>query len=189
QRTTIKPGDDLREVGITIQQNDWSLEQDIVGTRATDVPLAVFLAPRGGGGFGCSVAIAVTFSPRAPNYAFVDDVLVDRLGDGTDDGLGTAPAVLFELAPPVVGRVFGAVGGIGLGQNLAPNLYAGGSLRLFSPVLLIGGATWRRADGLPAGFSVGDSLDPDGEITEFEFLDGLEREWQRTFFFGISVAP
>lgn len=189
QRTTVKPGDDLREVGITIRQNAWSTEQGIVGTRATERPLALFLAPRGGGGFGCSVAIAVTFAPRAPTYSFVDGQLVDRVSDGSEDGLGTAPAVLFEVAPPVVGKLVGAVGGVGLGQNLAPNLYAGGTLRLFSPILLIGGATWRRGDALPAGFSVGDTLDPDGEMTESEFLDGLEREWQRTFFFGISVVP
>ena len=181
QRTTLKPGDDLREVAIQIEEADDAVE-GVLPTRA-GTTVSAFLGPASGGGFGCAVAVSLTFAPPTPEYGFLDGALVDN----AEEGLGAAPAVLFEVAPPGIGSVLGLVGGVGLGANFAPNLYAGGSFRLFRPVLLTGGVVWRRTYGLPEGFALGGTLDDD--LSEAAFLDALPREWSRTFFVGLSVTP
>ena len=131
--------------------------------------------------------MTLTFSPQPTAYGV-------RFGDGTifDDtpeGLRSAPAVLFELSPPAIGSVFGLVGGVGLGDAFAPDLYAGASLRLLRPVLITGGAVWRRSRTLPDGLALGDVVAADADFDAQAFLDDLPHTWAPSLFVGLSVAP
>lgn len=184
QQVTVRPGDDLREVAIEIRASKDSLVS-VVPTRTRTV--RAYLGPRPSRGFGCAVAVALTFASRPADYDVRDGALVD---DRTD-GMGTAPAVLFEVAPPAIGPVLGLVGGVGLGstESLAPDLYLGGSFRLFSPILLVSGAVWRRGRALPNGLALGDVVDASDDFSRDAFLDALPREWRPSFFVGLSVVP
>ena len=196
QRVALRPSDDVRQVAIQVLPLADGIEGVVpTRTRTGDAAVQAFLGPRRRRGFACSVGVALTFAPPAPEYGVrsLDGTLVDR----AEEGLRTAPAVLFELAPPVLGRVLGGVVGIGLGQNLGPELYAGGSLRLFDPVRVTGGAMWRRVRALPSGLALGDTVqaddpddpafDPDFDLDTF--LEDLPREWTPSFFLGLSITP
>ena len=182
QRVLLRPDYNLREVAIEITE-----DPELDGLRGTRTgTVRAFLEPARSRGFGCAVAVSLAFSPPAPQYGVSFTGVIE---DTEEAGLATSPAVLFEIAPPGIGPVLGLVGGVGLGRNFTPDLYAGGSFRLFRPVLLTGGAVWRRVDQLPDGAALGGLLEDTPFIDEAAFEDALERGWEPTFFVGLSIAP
>ena len=182
QRILLRPDYNLREVAIEIEPDP--VIDGLRGTRGGTV--RAFIEPAVSRGFGCAVAVSLAFSPPVPSYGVSFDGVIE---DVAEEGLSTSPAVLFELTPPALGSVLGVVGGVGLGRNFTPDLYAGGSFRLFRPVLITGGAVWRRYDRLPDGVGVGDLLLDTPYEDDLAFEDALDRGWTRSFFVGLSIAP
>ena len=182
QRVLLRPDYNLREVAIEITED--SEIDGVRGTRAGTI--RAFIEPARRRSFGCSLIVSLAFSPPVPEYGVS---FGGTVADESGEGLATSPALLFELAPPVLGDVLGAVGGIGLGRDFSPDLYAGASFRLFDPILVTGGAVWRRFDQLPDGVSLGDDLDATPFADPFELEEAFERGWTRSFFVGLSINP
>lgn len=188
QRVTVRPGDDIRKVSVEVKASTDTLFAAVVPARERTGERAVtaYLGPRAPRGFGCAVAVALTFSPKHASFNVRPD---GTLFDDATDGLRSAPAVLFEVAPPVIGSVLGLVGGVGLGEAFAPDLYAGASIRLLRPVLITGGAVWSRVRTLPDGMALGDVIGDDSDFVLERFREDLPREWRPSFFLGLSVVP
>ena len=181
QRTTLRPGDDIREVAIEIARADDAVE----GVRATrQRTVRAFLGPRAAR-LECNVAVSLVWTGRPPEYG------VSPTGQLVNDAppeLRSSAAVMFEVAPPVVGRVLGLVTGAGIG-NRAPDLYLGGSLRPLSPVLLTAGAVWQRTARLPDGLALGSAVEITETFEEDAFVDAFPRRWTPSLFVGISLIP
>lgn len=181
QRTTLRPGSDLREVAIEIVRADDAIE----GVRATrQRTIRAFLGPRPRG-LECNVAVSLVWTGRPAEYG------VSPTGQLVNDAppeLRSSAAVLFEVAPPVVGRVLGLVTGAGIG-NRAPDLYLGGSLRPLSPVLLTAGAVWQRTARLPDGLELGSAVEISETFDEDAFVNAFPRRWTPSLFVGISLIP
>lgn len=181
QRTTLRPGSDLREVAIEINRSEDAVE----GIRATRQRIVrAFLGPRTRG-IECNVAVSLVWTGRPPEYG------VSPTGQLVDDAppeLRSSAAVLFEVAPPVVGRALGLVTGAGIG-NQAPDLYLGASLRPLSPVLLTAGAVWQRTARLPDGLELGSAVEITEDFDEDAFVDAFPHRWTPSLFVGISLIP
>jgi hypothetical protein len=181
QRTTLRPGGDIREIAIEIARAEDAVE----GVRATrQRTVRAFLGPRASG-LECNVAVSLVWTGRPAEYG------VSPTGQLVNDAppeLRSSAAVLFEVAPPVVGRVLGLVAGAGIG-NRAPDLYLGGSLRPLSPVLLTAGAVWQRTAQLPNGLALGSDIEITDTFDEDAFVDAFPRRWTPSLFVGISLIP
>ena len=181
QRTTLRPGKDIREIAIELTPAEDAME----GVRPTRLrTVRAFLGPRAAG-LSCNVAVSLVWTGRSAEYG------VSPTGQLVNDAppeLRSSAAVLFEVAPPVVGRVLGLVTGAGIG-NRAPDLYLGGSLRPLSPVLLTAGAVWQRTARLPDGLELGSEIEITGTFDESAFLDAFPRRWTPSLFVGISLIP
>ncbi|MDH5234478.1 MAG: hypothetical protein OEW77_05915 [Gemmatimonadota bacterium] len=137
----------------------------------------VFTRPRQG--LICEVALGVNWLKPLPTYAFASSTLIDS---NTKDQRVT-PSLLIQVASssfPILGMHLG----VGLGENSAPDLYLGATIRILEPVLLNVGWVWQRTPQLPAGLLLGQVVtNPDPAV-----LSDLDKKFKPSLYFGLAIA-
>lgn len=125
----------------------------------------------------CQVSIGVSFMDHPPSWtlgaggALTNSTVDQRSG----------VSVLLHVASPRVPALGGLLG-FGFGTAGAPDLYAGGSIRILDPLMLNAGVVWQRSPYLPAGFVEGE-VPPDAGR-----LSNLPQRYAATAFWGLSIA-
>ena len=128
-------------------------------------------------GLLCQFSFGFAVMNRPVSYTVVNGTVVNTEGDD----VRTAANVFFHLSPSSV--PLGLALGIGFGSDNLPDLYLGGTLRFFDPVLLNFGAVWQRERMLPAGVKAGDPVPPDFDAST------LDKKYTVSFFGGLSISP
>lgn len=129
----------------------------------------------------CELSLGLTWMDPIPNYEL--DRTDSTLVNSNKDDFRIAPSLMVHFSHasvPFMGVSFGA----GIGKFRAPDLYLGGSLRLFEPILINLGVAWQRQPDLPLGLAEGSVL---GE-SDLDFFDDPDLVFRRTFYMGISVG-
>jgi hypothetical protein len=172
--TVGESGNTVRRLVITSESNG---EFDQV-LRLHEGDAEFYTRPRQG--LVCELSVGVAWVEQVPTYAFdADSVLIDT----NNDIRRVAPVLMFHVATSSL-PLLGLNAGIGFGQNGAPDLYAGGTFRLFLPVLLSVGWVWQRTPVLPPGLQEGQSTpNPDPAL-----LDDPDFKFESTIYFGIAIG-
>ena len=76
----------------------------------------------------------------------------------------------------------GGMIGVGLGQYSAPDIYFGGSLNYFAPLVLNAGWVLQKGQELPADIRIGDTWPADLSTDRFR------RRYQRAGFVGFAIV-
>lgn len=125
----------------------------------------------------CQLSLGVSWMDPPTGYEEKDSILIES----AKDDVRVTPTLFMHVAVSDFSFI-GGLFGIGLGKNEAPDLYVGGSIRLFDPVMLNGGVVWQRAPKLSDKLVVGQP------IADPALLDNLDQRYRRTVFFSISVV-
>lgn len=175
KRYTLLPAGTYRR--ITIRMEPTELE----GFRARAGGVQVYTRPHVS--LLCNLSFGLTWMEPPVSYQADGGGAIEN--DAREDDLRTSAALFLHLAAPDLPLLgaFGVLGGLGLGAETAPDLYLGGSLRLFRPILINAGAVWQRQDVLP------DGLEPGDPVTSPDLLNDLDRKYEPTLFIGVSYAP
>ncbi len=167
---TVASSRDFRRVNIVTTPREGF--EDVLRTRSGTV--AVFTEPTVS--LLCQVSLGFTFMDPPPRYEVEDGVVTDATGEETR----TSFALMLMLSTPRF-PLLGLLGGIGIGTDQRPDLYLGGSLRFFDPVMLNAGVVWQREHELPDGIRLG------SPIADSPRLEDLDRAYKPSLFFGISL--
>ncbi len=157
---------------VTIRLRGASDPAGAAGIRTGDV--MVYTEPHVG--MACHFSVGFGIMDRPTEY----DVSDGQLVDSTQDDLRTAANVLFHVGPLAlpVSLMFGA----GFGIQRAPDLFLGGTLRFFRPVLMNAGIAWQRQRVLAAGMELGATMPPSFRVED------LKTEYRSAFFVGLSIS-
>lgn len=158
---------------VTIRLSGTTDPAGAAGIRTGD--LMVYTEPHVG--MACYFSVGFGIVDRPTEY----DVNDGQLVDSTQDDLRTAANVLFHVGPVAlpVSLMFGA----GFGVERAPDLFLGGTLRFFHPVLMNAGIAWQRQRVLGAGMELGATMPPSFRIED------LDTKYRSSFFVGLSITP
>lgn len=172
--TVGESGNTVRRLVITSESNG-DFDQVL---RLHEGDAEFFTRPRQG--LVCEISVGVSWVEQVPTYAFdSDSVLIDT----NTDLRRVAPVLMFHVSTPSI-PLLGLNLGVGFGQNSAPDLYLGGTLRLFVPILLNVGWVWQRTPKLPPGLREGQATpNPDPEL-----LDDPDFKFESTIYFGIGIG-
>lgn len=173
QTVTALPSGGHRQVTISIVDN----EEELPVRRTRTGRAVAFTRPAVA--MVCEISFGLAWMEPPAQY---------RLGSGStvvdatsNDDVRTSASLMLHISPSAI-PALGVMGGLGIGSGTAPDLYLGGTLRLFRPLMLNGGMVWQRQALLPGGVSVGDVVD------DPSMFDDLERGYRPTMFFGVSFA-
>ena len=172
--TVGESGSTVRRLVITSESNG-EFEQVL---RLHEGDAEFFTRPRQG--MVCEIAVGVAWVEQVPTYGFTpDSVLIDT----SDDLRRVAPVLMLHLSASSI-PMLGLNLGVGFGQNKAPDLYLGGTLRLFAPVLLNVGWVWQRTPELPSGLQEGQvAPNPDPAL-----LEDPDYNFKSTIYFGLGIG-
>ena len=91
---------------------------------------------------------------------------------------------MLHVTPPGLSFITGSLG-VGIGKNSLTDLYAGGTLRVFDPLVIIAGWVWQRTPQLTAGLNSGEVVaSPNPAL-----LDDLDLAYRGSFYVGIGIIP
>lgn len=172
QTVTALPAGVHRQVTIEIAAN----EEDLPVRRTRSGHVVAYTRPAVA--MVCELSFGVAWMQPPPNFGIGSQ---GTIVDNADDDVRTSANLMLHVSASAL-PALGLLGGIGLGSGTAPDLYLGGSMRMFRPLMVNAGVVWQRREVLPSGLSLGQSVD------DASRLGNLDRAYQRTAFFGVSFA-
>ncbi len=150
--------------------------EDVLRLREGEVEF--FTRPRMG--LLCEISLGLSWLEPLATYAFDSD---GRLIDSSTEDRRVAPAIMIHLSMSSL-PVLGLTMGVGVGENSAPDLYLGGTLRMFEPIMLNMGWVWQRTPQLPGGMQLGQIVtNPSPTL-----LADLDLKFEPTIYFGIGIG-
>lgn len=171
QTFTVGPAGDYRQLTIRVEPTDDF--EDILRVRQGTID--AFTKPSVS--LLCELSLGLNWMDHPPQYGVRDGLLInEEAGESR-----ATPSLLLLFSTPRF-PLIGAMVGVGVGVERAPDLYAGWSFRFFDPVMINAGWIWQRERRLPAGLSVG------VEVNDPFQLDNLPKRYKASMFFGISLA-
>lgn len=180
--TASQSGGTFRRVKISLASREPDGLEGVRGFRAGDVIAFTEPAVR----VVCQFSFGFALMDPPPDYSpeVVNDSVTILVDKKENDDFRTAANVLFQVSPASI--PLGVLFGLGFGSENYPDLYLGGMIRIFDPVLLNAGVVWQRQKLLAGGLQLGEPLPDDFRS---EDLEDLKTKYFSYFWAGVSISP